>query len=371
MTAAQATVREPAPASATALGFGMLALGTAMAGMGFVAPVDVSARAAEAAAGAAAAIGGAMLLARARRVPPPGMTAGGLTLLASLVYLAVTNTEFHEGGVGYSLAVAQFVTVPIGLVLGGTAFALHRPSLDATRAGRTSEFIPDGVVLVVGTILLGIGLGQIGNERLMPPKWNWVSFLGLTVTGMLVLIVLRGAVKSTRSRVRPSDRPRRLLVALATELLLVAGLAVMLYGALNNLVLGANGFRTGFKGNGDGLALWIAAALFLVVVRGGFKVATGNGAGVGRASVRELLYVAGVFGFIVGERSVISGKPPGVPIDGAWPAAVVILLGALFLLVPARMTAKRRRMTGHDARASNHTDEPATRRAAPTSLAGR
>lgn len=371
MSAAATTFRERAHATVRAIGFSMLALGTAMAGMAFVAPVGASARAAEAAAGAAAAIAGAVLLARARSGQPPAMPAGGLTLLASLVYLAVTNTEFHQGGVGYSLAVAQFVTVPIGLVLGGTAFALHRPSLDATRAGRTSEFIPDGVVLVVGTILLGIGLGQFGNERLMPPKWNWVSFLGLTVTGMLVLIVLRGAVKSTRSRVRPSDRPRRLLVALATELLLVAGLAVMLYGALNNLVLGANGFRTGFKGNGDGLALWIAAALFLVVVRGGFKVATGNGAGVGRASVRELLYVAGVFGFIVGERSVISGKPPGVPIDGAWPAAVVILLGALFLLVPARMTAKRRRMTAHDARASNHADEPATRRAAPTSLAGR
>lgn len=358
MTTVETTSAESMRLGATALALGMLALGGAMAIMAFVAPLDAGARAAEAVAGAAAALGGALLLARGRSAQPAGATAGGLTLLGSLVYLAVTNTEFHQGGVGYSIAVAQFVTVPIGLVLGGTAFALNRPSPEATRAGRTSDFLPEGVILVVGTILLGIGLGQIGNERLMPPKWNWISFIGLTVTGMVLLVVLRGAVKSARSGNRAVDSPRRFLGGLVTELLLVAGLAVMLYGALNNLVLGANGFRTGFKGNGDGLVLWIAAALFLVAVRGGFKLAIGNGRRAGPAAVRELLYVAGVFAFIVGERSVISGKPPGVLIDGAWPAAVAILLGAIFLLVPARMTAKH-------AGSSNDTYESGTPATSP------
>ena len=261
-------------------------------------------------------------------------------LLASLVYLAVTNTEFHQGGVAYGIAVAQFVTVPIGLVLGGTAFALHRPVHDAAHRTGLSDRVPEGVILVVGTILLGIGLGQLGNERLMPPKWNWVSFLGLTVTGMFVLIVLRGTLKSMVSRGRPSGWPRRLLGVFGTDLLLVAGLGLMLYGALNNLVLGANGFRTGFAGNDDGLVVWIAAALFLIVVRGAFKLAVGDEAGQGAAVVTELLYVIGAFAFIVGERSVLSGKPPAVPIGAALPAAGVILLGAVFLLVAARITAK-------------------------------
>jgi len=340
--------RSPASTVDRALGLAMLAVGGAMAAMALAAPVDAAARAAEAAAGAAAGAGGAALLRGARTGRPAGATGGGLMLLASLVYLAVTNTEFHQGGVGYPLAVAQFLTVPLGLVLGGTAFAVTHPS-PPERAGRTSDSVPDGVVLVVGTILLGIGLGQIGNERLMPPKWNWISFLGLTVTGMLVLIVLRGAVKSSRDGDRPSDPPHRGWAVPATELLLVAGLAVMLYGALNNLVLGANGFRTGLKGNGDGLAVWIAAALFLVVVRGGFKLAVGHRRGAGFALAKELLYVAGAVAFIVGERSVLAGKPPGVPIGGAWPAAVLILLGAVFLLVPARMVAKRRRRAALDA----------------------
>ncbi len=328
--------------SAKALGFGMVALAAVMTVMAFVAPLDADARVAETAAGAAAALAGALLLAGGRSPQPAGTASGGLMLLGSLVYFAVTNTEFQGGGVPYSTAVAQFVTVPIGLVLGATAFALNRPRLDRPTTARTGDFVPDGVLLVVGTILLGIGLGQIGNESLMPPKWNWVSFLGLTATGALVLIVLRGAVKSTLNRDRPSGWQRRSLGVLATELLLVVGLAVMIYGALNNLVLGANGFRTGFKGNDDGLALWMAAGLFLVLVRGGFKLSSWNERGLGRGVVRELLYVAGVFAFIVGERSVISGKAPGVPIDGAWPAAVVIVLGAIFLLVPARMRAKGR-----------------------------
>ena len=329
-----------AQGTAKAVALGMLFLGAAMAVMGFVAPVDAGARAAEVVAGAAAAIGGAFLFARSTSPQSAGATAGGLTLLASLIYLAVTNTEFHQGGVGYGIAVAQFATVPIGLVLGGTAFAVSRPVDDATRPMRLGDFVPEGVILVVGTILLGIGLGQLGNERLMPPKWNWVSFLGLTVTGMFVLIVVRGTLKSMLSRDRRSAGPRRFVGTFATDLVLVAGLGLMLYGALNNLVLGANGFRTGLAGNEDGLVLWTGAALFLIVVRGGFKLAVGAQARLGAAIACELLYVIGAVAFIVGERSVLLGKPPGVSIGGAFPAASIILLGALFLLVAARITAK-------------------------------
>ncbi len=335
----EAVTRVPAVARSGArpLGLGVLALATAMAVMAFVAPLDAGARVAELAAAGIAAIGGAMLVARGNSA---AMTAGGLMLLATLIYFAVTNTEFQQGGVPYSTAVAQFLTVPVGLVLGASVFALS-PSLSA---GGTAAFVPDGVILVVGTILLGIALGQTGNERLTPPKWNWISFLGLTVTGALVLAVVRPAVKSTLYGDRSLPLPRRLLAVLVTELLLVIGLAVMIYGALNNLVLGANGFRTGFNGNGEGLALWIGAALFLVVVRGGFKVASWRDRGLDRAAVRELLYFAGVFAFIVGERSMLSGKPPGVASGAALAAALVILLGAFVLLVPLRIAVKQARL---------------------------
>ena len=343
MSTAETTVPAIARSGTTVLGLSLLALATAMAVMALVAPLDAGARVAETAAAGIAAIGGALLVARGKSA---ASAAGGLMLLAMLVYFAVTNQEFQQGGVPYSIAVAQFVSVPVGLVLGATAFAfaLDGSTPGGRRAGRTAEFVPDAVILVVGTILLGIALGQTGNERLTPPKWNWISFLGLTVTGALVLIVVRSAVKSMLHGDRPVGQSRRLLGVLATELLLVIGLAVMIYGALNNLVLGANGFRTGFKGNGEGLILWIGAALFLVVVRGGFKLASWRDRGLGRAAVRELLYVAGVFAFIVGERSVLSGKPPGVMSGDALAAAVVILVGALVLLVPLRMSVKQARL---------------------------
>jgi hypothetical protein len=335
MARASNTLGHRTEGSTEVLGVGIAVLGAVMAVMGFVAPVGLGARLAEVSAGALAVLGGALLLTRGRRA---AMVSGGLGLSASLVYLSVTNTEFHGGGVEYPIAIAQFVAVPIGLVLGGTAFAL---TPEGRGTGRVSGFIPDGVVLVIGTILLGIGLGQLGNERLMTPKWNSVSFIGLTGSGILVLVVLRAALKAALGRHRPS-RAARLLGVVGTELLLVGGLGLMMYGALNNLVLGANGFRTGFEGNSEGAVVWIGAALFLIVVRGGFKMATRSGPGAAHAVVRELLYFVGAFAFIVGERSVVSGRPPAVSIGGAFPAAAAILLGAFILLVPVRVAAKKR-----------------------------
>ena len=338
MTTAGTSLAERVEASAKAVGVGIAVLGAAMALMGLTAPVGLGARAAEVSAGALAALGGVLLLRRGKRA---AMTSGGSALVASVVYLSVTNTEFHEGGVGYSIAVVQFVTVLIGLVLGGTACVL---TPEGRGTGGASDFLPDGVLLVTGTILLGIGLGQLGNERLMTPRWNWVSFIGLTVSGMLVLVVLRGALKAALRRDRQSRGAPRLLGLLGTELLLVVGLGLMVYGALNNLVLGANGFRTGFEGNSEGLVVWIAAALFLIVVRGGFKMAIPGERGAAHGVVREVLYFVGAFAFIVGERSVLSGRPPAVSIGGALPAAAAILLGAFFLLVPVRVAAKQRRL---------------------------
>jgi hypothetical protein len=42
----------------------------------------------------------------------------------------------------------------------------------------------------------------LARSGITPPKWNWTSFLGLTVPGMLLLIVARGAAKSAAERRR-------------------------------------------------------------------------------------------------------------------------------------------------------------------------
>jgi len=129
--------------------------------------------------------------------------------------------------------------------------------------------------------------------------------------------------------------------ALGWEILLVVGLGVMIYGALYNLVLGANGFTGGFKGNTNGLLLWAVAAAVLIFVRGPFERALIRLPERRQFPVvREALYVAGAFAFIVGERSVISGKAPTLATGAAFPIALLIILAAAFLLVPIRLAAK-------------------------------
>ncbi len=260
---------------------------------------------------------------------------GGLVLGGSLFYLG-TAMPFM-GRATYTEGVIQFVGVLGALTLGGLILAI--PAAARVPAGEEAEGAwaygaREGLLLVVGTIILAIGTGQLARAGLMPPKWNWVSFLGITVPGMLVLVVVRGTVKSAVRRTSAGSASRAAGI-LATELLLVAGLGVMLYGSFTNLNLGANGYEVGFKGNGAGLALWIGAAAFLVVVRGAAKLAVSD-RGRGATTALQALYVVGVLGVIYGERAVLMGKDPSVMFGGALPAAAAIVAAALIVLVAGR-----------------------------------
>jgi len=329
----------------------MLAVGIAMLALGLTTHVTLIPRLAETAVGLVVA-GGALALLRSAwkgELDSPAVApAAGLTLLGSLVYLGTAMPPFNHGLVGRPTATLQFVSVMVALVAGTAAFALNPKDPPPEGGGRRPWaqvlMAPDGLVLVVGTILLGMGLGEVDKiAPLMPPKWDWTSFLGLTIPGMLLLFILRGAVK----QLSPSERVlgRRatgLWIVLGWEILLVLGLSVMLYGAINNLTLGANGFQTGFKGSSGGLALWAGAAAILVFIRGPVErglipLPDRRWYPVGR----ELLYGGAAILFIVGERAVITGKAPALVVGGAFPAALLIVLAALFLLVPIRLAVKR------------------------------
>ncbi len=241
------------------------------------------------------------------------------------------------GRASYSEGVTQFAGVLGALVLGG--FLLVVPAVIGAGGGERGEgawarAAREGLLLVVGTILLAIGTGQLARSGLMPPKWNWTSFLGITVPGMLVLVVARGAVKSA-VRSRAPRSPSSAAGILATELLLVAGLGVMLYGSFTNLNLGANGYEVGLKGNDAGLVLWAAAAAFLVVVRGAVKLAVPH-RGRGPTIALQALYAVGVLAFIYGERAVLMGKDPALTFGGALPAAAAIVAAGVVLLVAGR-----------------------------------
>ncbi len=327
---------------------GLLVVGAGMVALAFASYGSLGRFVAEVVVGViVAASGGALLLSALKGESQSKAAAllGDLTLLGSLFYLGLALPPFNHGAVGRSVANLQFIAVILAITIGTAAIALApAPTHNFTGWKHLGQIAlaPDGVVLVAGTILLGIGLGQLDKMSLMPPKWSWISFLGLTVPGMIVLVMIRGAVK----KLGPTEqtlgwRAKGIWVLLGWEILLVAGLGLLIYGALYNLVLGKNGFQGGFKGNTNGLILWAVAAAFLIFVRGPFE----------RALiqlqerrwypvVREALYVVGAFAFIVGERSVISGKPPTLATGAAFPVAALIILAAAFLLVPIRLAAK-------------------------------
>lgn len=219
----------------------------------------------------------------------------------------------------------------VALVLGGLLVALPHAADGRGPEGAWAQGAREGLLLVIGTILLAIGTGQLARSGIMPPKWNWTSFVGLTVPGMIVLIVARGAVKAAVAA-RPPRSARRAVGALVTELLLVSGLALMLYGSFTNLNLGANGYEVGFKGNDAGLALWAGAAVFLVVARGYAKFAVGD-VRRGGAVALQGLYVLGAIAFIYGERAVLMGKDPSFSAGGALPGAAAIIAGGVLVLV--------------------------------------
>lgn len=275
---------------------------------------------------------------------------GGLVLGGSLFYLGTAMP--YMGRASYTKGVIQFVAVLAALTLGGLLLAAPAA---AARRGRGEEAdgawayaAREGLLLVVGTILLAIGTGQLARAGLMPPKWNWASFLGITVPGMLVLVVVRGAVKSAVRRTPPRSASRAAGI-LATEVLLVAGLSIMLYGSFTNLNLGANGYEVGFKGNDAGLTLWIGAAAFLVVVRGAGKLAASD-RGRGAPVALQALYVLGVLGVIYGERAVLMGKDPSLSFGGALPGAAAIAAAGFVVLVAGRgaVIATRRAAGAHE-----------------------
>ncbi|GHO55335.1 hypothetical protein [Ktedonobacter robiniae] len=269
-----------------------------------------------------------------------GILPGDAALANAFFYLGFSMTAFHLGYSPPAIALAQFITVLVGLFFGAGGLALSGVSKPARPLGHITFplMLRDGVILIVGTILMAIAFGQLSGAALKPPQWNWFSFLGITTPGMLLLMGREG-VKARLETWQGLARFPRLLL---TDTLLVLGLAIMLYGSYSNLTLGVNGYQVGPKGNTAGLILWIAAVLLLLVIRGAFKIAVSQRYNhVGYRMVSKLLYVMAIVFFIYGERSFLSGHAPLFSIGGAAPAVALILLSAFLVLVVGRAAAQK------------------------------
>ncbi len=315
----------------------LAAVGATMIALAFLGTLGVGRQIFEIVLGALVLVPGGLIVWAAlvgKRSTGLHLAAGEAALAATITYLGEAMPPFHHGAVGHDTGLAQFIAVVVGLVVGAISLALPAPASTEKPTGvHWASVIRDSVILIVATIVVAIGISQTANPAVMPPKWNWTSFLAITIPGMLMLIFLRGGLKALW---RPG-----LMRAVAVEGLLVVGLGVMILGSVNNLNLGASGYQAGLKGNASGLTLWIAAALFLVVVRGAFKLAIPDGDHrTAVALVRKALYVVGVVAFIYGEKSVITGMPPKVAAGGAFAAGAAMIIAGVVLLTYVRQAAK-------------------------------
>ena len=269
-----------------------------------------------------------------------GILPGDAALANAFFYFGFAMTAFHLGYTSPAIALAQFIVVLVGLIFGAGGLALSGISKSARPLGHVTFpiMLRDGVILIVGTILLAIAFGQIAGVALKPPQWNWISFLGITVPGMFLLIGREGIKGRVETWQGLASIPRLLI----TDILLILGLAIMLYGSYTNLTLGVNGFQVGPKGNMAGLLLWLAAVLLLLIVRGAFKIAGAQkGNSVGYRMISKLFYVVAIVLFIFGERSFLSGHAPAFAVGEAAPAAALILLAGFMILVVGRAAAQK------------------------------
>lgn len=270
-----------------------------------------------------------------------GLLAGEIALACAFLYLGVAMPLFHQGLASAGIARIQFIVILSSFVFGTGALALSGVSKQSRFLGEVTfpSMVRDGVILLTGTVLLAIAIGQLPGTALKPPQWNWLSFLGITIPGMLLLVVREGV----KERFETQQGPVRLLLTLLlTDILLVLGLAIMIYGSYFNLTLGVNGYQVGFKGNAAGLTLWVAAVLLLLVGRGAFKLAFSHRDNrLSYRLVSKLFYVIAVVLFIYGERSVISGQAPHFAAGGATPTVALFLLGAFLVLIVGRASSQK------------------------------
>lgn len=274
------------------------------------------------------------------------MWPGEIALAATFFYLGTAMPIFHQGLASPQTALIQFIAVIVGLIIGTVALVLSGATKGIRRASSLNPVasLRDGVILIIGTILIAISLSQLSGPVLKPPQWNWISYGGITVPGMLLLIAREGVKQMSEYW----TSFRRILSTVVTEIMLVGGLAILLFGSYSNLTLGINGYLylSHIKGNASGLTLWIIATLFLLLIRGPFKWVFLQGNQRFRVQiVNQLLYVAALFAFIYGERSVLTSMAPHITIGSAAPAALLILFSALLLLVPGRVIGLGRVVT--------------------------
>jgi hypothetical protein len=254
--------------------------------------------------------------------PVAGLLPGELALDGAFLYLAMTAETFRgQHAVPRDVAIAQFAVLILELVAGSGALVFFRTEERDARS-LFAMAVRSGVLLAVGSLLVAMAVATASASTFHLPNWNWVSFLGLTVPGILVLIAREDVKKRGGSTTHPA------LAAFATDGMLVVGLSLMVWGSTANLTLGVDAFRLGVRGDLVGAGLWLLAAGALLARCVPWP---GPRARSRRPIAAAIGYIVVLTAFVVGERAVELGKRPVIAtgqaeIAGALAIAAVVVL---------------------------------------------
>lgn len=210
---------------------------------------------------------------------------------------------------------------------------------------RPDYILPGGVNLVKGIILVGIGLLISFQPEFKLPAWNWWGFV-LAFWGIIAVIPVRGMYKMSLRMQRLVDLPRSHQPAAIwwREILLVAGLMVLLYGFINAF-MGAIPFTTLVPKTAKGLPFILLSWVILVPLRGLYKLSIPEGAESWEQTVAKQLFMAvGVLSLLYGYVTTFMGGfmtwHPDTNPRGMLLGLSLAGLG-LSLMVPARSWALR------------------------------
>lgn len=257
--------------------------------------------------------------------PVAGLLPGELALDGAFLYLAMTAETFHgPDAVSREVGIAQFAIVILELVAGCGALVFFRTEGRDARSVFAMA-VRGGVMLAVGSLLLAMAVAAASASTFHLPDWNWTSFLGLTVPGILVLI----AREELKKRWRPAGHPA--LASLPSEGLLVLGLSLMVWGSTANLTLGLDAFHIGVRGDVIGAGLWMLAAGALLAGRVLWPAASTTSRR--REIAVAVAYTLALTVFVFGERAVELGGSPAVAIGHAGVAATLAAAAVVVLAV--------------------------------------
>jgi hypothetical protein len=209
----------------------------------------------------------------------------------------------------------------------------------------------DGRLLAGGIVAIGLGMKFIFSD--MPPGnvpiGNWYAIFFVILFGLIQMIPLRGMWKM-RNRVSSIafDKWDGYWITAARESYLLVAATALMFG-FHNFFGGVSPLtRNVLVGSGEGLALMLASALFIVIVRPWYKkYVIGDPFLVesfGQSLVKHYILVVGLVGFVYGYLHVMLGGFPRAPNAGEDLYLSVLGLATLAwgiaLLVPVRAWAQ-------------------------------